>query len=95
MTASNEARTNGKGRAVGQATDASASGKLAPQRIAPGSTTQRHRTTSSWKLNQMLLVIAGLIGQRVEHVAECVELAFHEGAIAMEPHVDLAERLSA
>ena len=45
------------------ATAASASGKLAPQRIAPGSTTQRQRTISSWKLNQGSFEIDGLIGQ--------------------------------
>ena len=32
------------------ATDASASGKLAPQRIAPGSITQSARTRSSWNV---------------------------------------------
>src|SRR5712692_2856184 len=45
------------------ATDASASGKLAPQRIAPGSTTQRQRTRSSCSVNQGVVAMYGLIGQ--------------------------------
>src|SRR5262249_32332087 len=47
------------------ATAASASGKLAPQRIAAGSTTQRHRTMSSWNVYQGDVEIDGLIGQYV------------------------------
>ena len=31
--------------------------------MAPGSTTNRQRTRSSWKLNQGLVEIAGLMGQ--------------------------------
>ena len=45
------------------ATAASASGKLAPHRIGPGSTAQNARTKSSWKLYQMLVVIDVLMGQ--------------------------------
>ncbi len=47
--------TSRPGSCPGVATAASASGKLAPHRIAPGSTTQRQRTTSSWKLYQGLV----------------------------------------
>ena len=47
----------------GRGDRASASGKLAPHRIAPGSTTQRQRTISSWKLNHGSCEIDGLIGQ--------------------------------
>ena len=46
-----------------RATAASASGKLAPHKIGPGSTAQNARTKSSWKLYQMLVVIDVLIGQ--------------------------------
>jgi hypothetical protein len=45
------------------ATEASASGKLAPQRIDAGSTTQRQRARSSGKLYQGLVAIDGSIGQ--------------------------------
>src|SRR5207247_8856619 len=45
------------------ATEGSASGKLAPHRMAAGSTTQRQRARSSWKLNQGSVEIDGLIGQ--------------------------------
>src|SRR2546430_10936996 len=55
--------TSRAGSWPGSATDASASGKLAPHRIAPGSTAQRHRTKSSWKLNHASVVIDGLTGQ--------------------------------
>ena len=47
----------------GPATLASASGKLAPHRIAPGSITQIARIRSSWKLNVSDVEIDGLIGQ--------------------------------
>ena len=53
------------------ATDASASGKLAPHRIAPGSTTQRQRTRSSWNVEpRARSEIDGLIGQ---YGSDCVE----------------------
>ena len=47
----------------GTATAASASGKLAPHRIAPGSITKMARIRSSWKLKTRLVEIDGLIGQ--------------------------------
>src|SRR4029079_8217268 len=53
------------------ATDDNASGKLAPQRMAPGSTAQRQRTKSSWKLNQGSVEIDGLIGQ---YGSDCVSM---------------------
>src|SRR4051812_10928682 len=43
--------------------DASASGKLAPHSIAPGSTTQKQRTRSSCSVNQGVVAMYGLIGQ--------------------------------
>ena len=46
-----------------RATAASASGKLAPQRMAPGSTVQRQRAMSNWKLNHGLVEMDGSIGQ--------------------------------
>src|SRR6266850_1940190 len=48
---------------VSGTSEASASGKLAPQRIAPGSTTHRQRTRSSWNVNHGVVAIDGLIGQ--------------------------------
>src|SRR5262245_10498713 len=45
------------------ATAASAIGKLAPQRMAPGRTTQKQRTRSSCSVYQGELAIDGLIGQ--------------------------------
>src|SRR5690242_19280024 len=45
------------------ATAASASGKLAPQRTAAGRTTHRQRTISSWNVYQGDVEIDGLIGQ--------------------------------
>ena len=45
------------------ATDASASGKLAPQRIAAGRTAHRHSTRSSCIVNHGSVEIEGLIGQ--------------------------------
>src|ERR1700730_18380012 len=45
------------------ATAARPSGKLAPQRMAPGSTAKRHRVRSSWNWNHGLVEIDGLIGQ--------------------------------
>src|SRR5579872_4425882 len=47
------------------ATAASASGKLAPHRIAPGSTTQKQRTRSSWNVYHGDVEMDGLIGQYV------------------------------
>src|SRR5439155_24350365 len=47
----------------GSAMEASARGKLAPHRIAPGSTAHSDRTRSSWKLNHGSVEIDGLIGQ--------------------------------
>src|SRR5688572_612144 len=45
------------------ATAPRASGKLIPQRMAPGSITQIARIRSSWKLNEIPVEIDGLIGQ--------------------------------
>jgi hypothetical protein len=45
------------------ATEASASGKLAPHRIAAGRIAQSVRTMSSWNVNQGLLDIDGSMGQ--------------------------------
>src|SRR3954469_20445647 len=45
------------------ATDASARGKLAPQRIAAGKTAQRHRTISSCTLSQGSVVSVTSTGQ--------------------------------
>src|SRR4051794_3004094 len=45
------------------ATAASASGKLAPQSMAPGSTTQKQRTRSSCSVNHGVVAMYGLIGQ--------------------------------
>src|SRR5688572_6533154 len=45
------------------ATAPRASGKLMPQRIAPGSITQIARIRSSWKLKEIEVEIEGLIGQ--------------------------------
>src|SRR5688572_27355459 len=45
------------------ATAPSASGKLIPHRIAPGSITQIARIRSSWKLKEIEVEIDGLIGQ--------------------------------
>ncbi len=53
------------------ATDASASGKLAPQRMAPGSIAQSERTRSSWNVNQGLLDAEGSIGQ---YGSDCVSM---------------------
>ena len=46
-----------------RATAASASGKLAPHKIGPGSTAHSPRTKSSWKLYQMSIEIDALMGQ--------------------------------
>jgi hypothetical protein len=40
-----------------------ASGKLAPHNSAGGRMAQKHRTMSSWKVNQGLVVRRGLMGQ--------------------------------
>ena len=45
------------------ATAASASGKLAPHRMAPGSITQMARIRSSWNVKDRLVEIDGLMGQ--------------------------------
>src|SRR5207247_3289269 len=45
------------------ATDASASGKLAPHSIAPGRTTHMQRTTSSCSVYHGVVASDGLIGQ--------------------------------
>src|SRR5579862_7756572 len=45
------------------ATAASASGKLAPHRIAGGRIAHRQRAISSWKMNHGLDVSRGLMGQ--------------------------------
>src|SRR5689334_1899906 len=47
----------------GVATQATARGKLAPQRIAGGRTAQRQRRKSSWKRFQGFRLIQGLMGQ--------------------------------
>src|SRR5262249_3980782 len=56
--------TSRAGSCPREATDASASGKLAPHRIAAGNTTQSDRTRSSWKLNKGVLEIEGSIGHQ-------------------------------
>ena len=40
-----------------------ASGKLAPHSSVGGRMAHRHRTMSSWKVNQGLVVSRGLMGQ--------------------------------
>src|SRR5207344_2228646 len=53
------------------ATAASASGKLAPQRMAAGSTAKSARTASTWKLIHGLVVAEGLSGQ---YGSDCVSV---------------------
>src|SRR6266536_970669 len=55
--------TTAPGSSFDATTDASASGKLAPQRTAGGRTAHSARTKSSLKFSQMFVEIAGLIGQ--------------------------------
>ena len=72
-----------------EATEASASGKLAPQRIAPGSIAQSARTRSSWKLNHGLVEIDGLIGQ---YGSDCVSMYAAQAMAPHEQHLTPAER---
>src|SRR5437879_2643562 len=72
--------TSRPGSCPGVATAASASGKLAPQRQAAGSTAHRQRTRSSCRLNQGLCDSRGLIGQYGSDEASCQ--AVHEIATA-------------
>ena len=51
------------GSSPGRARAATASGKLAPQRIVGGRMAHRQRTISSWKVYQGLSVSSGLMGQ--------------------------------
>ena len=74
--------TTRAGSSSSEATDASASGKLAPQRIAPGRTTHRQRTKSSWKLNHGSVVIDGFTGQ---YGIDCVSIA--DQAIAAQMNI--------
>ena len=53
------------------ATEASASGKLAPHRIAAGRTAHIVRTRSSWKLNHGLVASDGLTGHQG---SDCVHM---------------------
>src|SRR3990172_12220653 len=55
--------TSRAGSCPGEATEASASGKLAPQRIAAGSMAHSARTRSSCSTTQGSCDIDGLIGQ--------------------------------
>src|SRR2546429_6960471 len=64
--------TRRAGSSPGAATEASASGKLAPHRIAAGRTAHRQRTKSSCSVNQGSLEIDGLIGQYgIDCVSTC------------------------
>jgi hypothetical protein len=49
---------------AGDATAATASGKLAPQSSVGGRMAQRQRTRSNWKMCHGLTVSSGLMGQR-------------------------------
>src|SRR5271157_3376883 len=55
--------TSRHGSSPGEATAHNASGKLAPHRMAGGRMAHRHRTMSSLKMCQGLMVSSGLMGQ--------------------------------
>ena len=71
------------------ATEASASGKLAPQRMAAGSIAHNERTRSSWKVNHGLLDVDGSIGQ---YGSDCVSMYADQ---AMAPASSICTQASA
>src|ERR1035441_1295342 len=94
--------TSRPGSSPGEATAPSASGKLAPHRMAGGRMAHRHRTMSSWKVCHGLMASSGLMGQYgsesaimyAVHAIPSVSSTWHQPSASRAPGAPRTARTS-